>query len=63
MPKTCNDCEFLNMDEAEQNAIKARGDGCPPHICRKYNVRVKHFPLMHPDIHPCKECEKGGAER
>ena len=56
----CNNCEFLNINEKEQNAIKERGDGCPPHICTKYNKRVFHFPYPQPFICPCEECEKEG---
>lgn len=59
---TCNNCEFLNIDEYEQNLIKNQGEGCPPHICTKYNKRVMHYPLIHPAIYPCEECMKGGAE-
>lgn len=60
---SCNDCEFLNIDEREQNIIKKRDGWCPPHICKKYNKRVLHFPYREPYIHPCEECEKEGEER
>jgi hypothetical protein len=54
--RTCNTCEFLNLTEGEQNLIKRQHSETPPHICKKYNKRVTHFPLPHPMIHPCKEC-------
>ena len=59
MPKVCNGCEFLNIDEYEQDLIKVKFRHCPPHICNKYNKRVIHFPYSEPYIHPCEECEKG----
>ena len=58
MPKMCNGCEFLNIDEYKQDLIKAKCGYCPPHICNKYNKRVLHFPYSEPYIHPCEECEK-----
>lgn len=62
MAKMCNGCEFLNIDEYEQDLIKAKCGDCPPHICKKYNKRVTHFPYSEPYIHPCEECEKGGEQ-
>lgn len=56
MPKVCNGCEYLNISERTQDLLKAKGMGCPPHICKKYNIRVTHFPYREPYIHPCKEC-------
>ena len=58
MPKMCNGCEFLNIDEYRQDLIKAKCGYCPLHICNKYNKRVIHFPYSEPYIHPCEECEK-----
>lgn len=60
MPKFCNDCEFLNIDEYEQNLIKEKYGKLPLHICTRYDRRVKHYPYKEPYIHPCEECEKGG---
>ena len=37
MSKMCNGCEFLNIDEYEQDLIKEKCGDCPPHICKKYN--------------------------
>lgn len=56
--KVCNNCAFLNIDEHEQNLIKAKLGKCPPHICTKYDKRVTHFPYRHPSICPCEECRK-----
>ncbi len=56
----CNDCEFLSINEEDQNRIKELGGVCLPHICEKYNKRVLHYPYTEPYIHPCEECEKGG---
>lgn len=57
MPKMCNGCEFLNIDEYEQDLIKEKCGDCPPHICKKYNKRITYFPYNEPYIHPCEECE------
>ena len=54
--RTCNACAFLNLTEGEQNLIKRQSGETPPHICKKYNKRVMHFPNAHPMIHPCEEC-------
>ena len=54
--RTCNACEYLNLTEGEQNLIKRQCGETPPHICKKYNKRVIHYPLPEPLIHPCKEC-------
>lgn len=54
--RDCNDCEFLNLSEADQDHIKKSGGGCPPHICTKYNERVRHYPYKEPYIRPLKEC-------
>lgn len=56
--KICNGCEFLSIDEYEQDLIKAKFGERPDHICKKYNKRVKHTPYSEPYIHPCKECEE-----
>ena len=37
MSKMCNGCEFLNIDEYEQDLSKVMCGDCPPHICKKYN--------------------------
>ena len=69
MPKTlslpsggCDDQSIQyaisKKSEAEQNEIKSKGGGCPPHICKKYRKRVFHYPYIHPLIHPCEECKK-----
>lgn len=62
MDKQCNDCPHLSLTEAEQNEIKSKGGGCPPHICKKYRKRVFHYPYMHPLIHPCEECKKEATQ-
>ena len=62
MPKMCNGCEFLNIDEYEQDLIKSKCGVCPAHICKKYNKRVTHFPYSEPYIHPCEDCEKVQSE-
>jgi hypothetical protein len=59
MPKKCNGCKFLSIDEEEQDFIKNQGGGIYPHICTKYKKQVRHFPYSEPYIHPCEECEKG----
>ena len=57
-PKLCpDDCEHLSITEAEQNRRKDK----PDHICRKYNVRVKHGPY-HSKIMKCEECIKNENE-
>ena len=56
MPKICNGCEFLNIDEYEQDLLRLmlqHGD-CPPHICNKYNKQVTHLPYSELWIHPCE---------
>ena len=60
--KICNGCNFLSIDEKEQDLIRAQGGVTYPHICTKYKKRVLHYPYNEPYIHPCKECMKGGAE-
>lgn len=60
--KPCNGCEHLSLTEAEQDAVKSQGGGCPPHICRKYNKRVTHYPFREPQIHPCEECVKEATQ-
>ncbi len=57
--KVCNGCDFLNINEEEQDRIKAQG-GIYPHICKKYRKRLSHHPYREPYIHPCEECMKGG---
>lgn len=55
----CNNCEHLNMTEAEQNAIEH--GAYIPHICKKYNRRVLHHTtsIIHNEhIYPCDECLK-----
>lgn len=58
MPKYCNSCVFLNIDEDEQRRIKREQGILHIHICLKYMVRVRHYPYKEPYIHPCKECDK-----
>lgn len=53
---TCNECPHLNINEREQIRLKKGGLGLSPHICKKYNKRVLHYPYREPDIHPCDEC-------
>ena len=53
----CNNCEHLNITEAEQNI---RGNHIP-HICTKYNQRVLHRATnkIHDEyIYPCDKCLK-----
>ena len=59
MPKYCNSCAFLNIDEDEQNRIKKESGILYPHICLKYMIRVKHYPYREPYIHPYEKCNKG----
>ena len=56
--KECTGCQYLSIDEKEQNFIKKQGGGLYPHICRKYKKRVLHTPYKEPYIHPCDECIK-----
>jgi len=50
--KLCPDyCEHLSITEVEQNMRKDK----PDHVCRKYDVRVKHGPF-HPKIMKCDVC-------
>lgn len=60
--KNCNACEFVNITESEQNLLKQKLGFTPPHICKKYNKRVIHYPFPQPMIHPCKECIADGKE-
>lgn len=68
MKTVCNGCEFLSIDEEEQDFTKNQGGGIYPHICRKYKKQVRHFPYSEPYIYPCDEClnnhttEKGGGD-
>ncbi len=54
----CNNCEHLSPTEKEQNLVKRKAGIILPHICKKYDKRVFHFPYTHPNIHPCEECIK-----
>ena len=57
----CNNCEHLNITEAEQNFIKQRGNTFVPHICTKYNQRVLHratSKIHNEYIYPCDKCLK-----
>lgn len=58
--RLCNYCEFLSIDEDEQEEIMNNNNGGQfvPHICTKYRKRVMHFPYLQPDICPCEECDK-----
>lgn len=56
--KECTGCEFLSIDEREQNLIKKQDGVLFPHICKKYKKRVLHSPYREPYIHPCVECIK-----
>lgn len=58
MPKVCNGCKHLSIDEDEQNLIKSQSGEIYPHICKKYNKRVLHMPYKEPYIHPCEECNR-----
>jgi hypothetical protein len=56
MKTVCNGCEFLIIDEEEQNLIKNQSDVIYPHCCKKYQRIVRHFPYDEPYIYPCNEC-------
>ena len=58
MNKTCNKCEYLSINEFEQDYIVKHGGNLHLHICTKYNKRVLHYPYKEPLIHPCEECLK-----
>lgn len=46
-----NNCEYLNLNEREQNLYKTKED----HVCKKYNKTLKHE-NFHPLILKCEEC-------
>lgn len=56
----CNDCPHLNITEEQQERMWriSKRKAMFPHICRKYNQRVLHYPYREPMIHPCRQCEK-----
>lgn len=68
MKTVCNGCEFLSIDEEEQDFIRNQGGGIYPHCCTKYKKIVRHFSYSEPYIYPCDEClnnhptEKGGVD-
>lgn len=47
-----NNCEFLNLNEREQNLYHSKED----HKCTKYNVTLKHE-NFHPLLLKCEECK------
>ena len=55
MNKVCNDCKCLNINEDEQNYLKEQVGHIYPHLCKKYNRRLFHYPYVEPMIHPCEE--------
>lgn len=63
MNKVCNDCKCLNINEDEQNYLKEQVGHIYPHICKKYNRRLSHYPYVEPMIHPCEECLNGQTEK
>lgn len=66
MPVDCNECEYLDITEAEQNYIRKVLKKTFNHTCTKYNKRVLHnhnaFELQTKNhsscIYPCGECLK-----
>jgi len=61
VPKVCKpDCRFLSPTEAEQEMMIKPW---PPHMCRKYNQRVRHVGYLypgegtHPDLLALPECD------
>ena len=56
----CNTCPHLNVTEEQQDRFWMMGNkkSMFPHICKKYNKRVLHYPYQEPMIHPCDECIK-----
>ena len=65
MQVDCNECEYLNITEAEQNYIKKVLKKTYDHVCIKYNKRVLHNHngfiggINHSScIYPCEECLK-----
>ena len=52
----CNRCEYLNINEAQQNKMEKQCGCLLWHYCKKYNKRLFHFPFKEPYITPCQEC-------
>lgn len=56
----CNSCLHLTTTEEQQERFwrLTKKKVMLPHICSKYNQRVRHYPYYEPMIHPCEECIK-----
>lgn len=50
-------CEWLNLSEAQQNKIYDLTGEKPNHFCIRYGVRLYHM-LAHPGLYKCEDCIK-----